>query len=93
MAGLSLQVLWFGAAGAAAAPLLAPLVSRTLLYRLAALLFSLVWYYSLLRFGAAEWNSLLVVYQPFPGLILAHLVFGFCLGLFPIAFEDALRAR
>lgn len=88
LAGLSLLLISFGAAGAIIGPLLLPFLHRRRLFRAAAVVFAFFWYYATLRLGWSNWNPPLVVFQPFPGLLLSHLVFGVCMGMFPAAVDE-----
>jgi hypothetical protein len=42
-----------------------------------------IWYYVVFRYFWAQIDPALVLYQSFPGVFLAHMVFGFCMGLYP----------
>jgi len=91
LAGLALHLVVAGLAGLVAAPLLAALLNREILCRLAALVFGITWYYLTFRFFWPSWNPELVFQQPFPGVVFGHVILGISLGLYP-RFLRLLRA-
>lgn len=92
LAGVSLQVVVSAVVGVVAAWPLAKLRGRPYLCRALGLAVGLAWYYLSFRLLWREWNPALVVRQPFPGALIGHLVFGFCLGLLPRALEEVSAA-
>ena len=88
LAGLSVHVISGAVVGALAAWPLAKLRRRPYWCRAAGVLIGLAWYYLSFRLLWREWNTALVVHQPFPGAVLGHAVFGFCLGLLPQALDE-----
>jgi hypothetical protein len=93
LAGLSVQVIVGAVIGLLAAWPLARLRHRPYLCRAAGVAIGLAWYYFSFRLLWRDWNPALVVRQPFPGALLGHLVFGFCLGLLPRALEETSAGR
>jgi hypothetical protein len=88
LAGLSLHVLEGAIVGVAAAWPLAKLSHRPYVCRTAGVLIGLGWYFLSFRLLWTDWNPALVIRQPFPGALLGHVVYGFCLGLLPRALEE-----
>ena len=88
LAGLSVHVIAGALVGTLAAWPLAKLRMRPYWCRAAGIAIGLVWYYFSFRLLWREWNPALVIRQPFPGALLGHVVFGFCLGLLPRALEE-----
>ena len=88
LAGLSVHVIAGAIVGAVAAWPLARLRGRPYWCRAAGVLIGVAWYYFSFRLLWRDWNPALVVRQPFPGALLGHAVYGFCLGLLPRALEE-----
>ena len=93
LAGISVHVIASAMVGILAAWPLAKLRSRPYLCRALGVALGLAWYYFSFRLLWREWNPALVVRQPFPGALIGHAVFGFCLGLLPRALDDVSLAR
>ncbi len=93
LTGVSVYVVASALFGMLAAWPLAKLSRRPYLCRALGVLLGLAWYYFSFRFLWREWNPALVIRQPFPGALIGHAVFGFCLGLLPRALEDVSLAR
>lgn len=83
LAGVSFHLIVSGLAGAAFSFALARFLNSTKLSILVALCLSAAWYYLGFRFLWAHLNPAIVIHQPFPGIIMGHLIFGFCMGLYP----------
>lgn len=83
-AAFTLMAAWLSVATAL---LLRRWLLRPLLYRAAAVLLSLVWYYVSFRVVWTDLNPALVLHQPFPGTLIGYAILGFCIGLLPRAFE------
>lgn len=83
LSGLALHVVVSGVAGLLFAILLSPYRAKPLRSLWLGAFLGGVWYYLVFRFFWARLDPVLVLHQPFPGVFLAHLVFGFCMGLYP----------
>jgi hypothetical protein len=83
LSGVALHFLISGALGVAFSIFLARYIYRPFRCRLLALLLALVWYYGAFRYLWPAINPAIVVYQPFPGMVLGHVLFGICMGLYP----------
>jgi hypothetical protein len=83
LSGLALHVAVSGVAGLLFAILLAPYRARPLRSLWLGAFLGGVWYYLVFRFFWARVDPAIVLYQAFPGVFLGHLVFGFCMGLYP----------
>ena len=83
IAGLALHVGMSGIAGLVFAILLRRCLSRPVRALWMGSLLGGIWYYFVFRYFWARIDPALVLYQSFPGVFLAHMVFGFCMGLYP----------
>ena len=83
LSGLALHVVVSGVAGLLFAILLSPYRAKPLRSLWLGGFLGGVWYYLVFRFFWARVDPAIVLYQSFPGVFLAHLVFGFCMGLYP----------
>lgn len=83
LAGVALHLILSGLVGIAFTFLIVRFASKPVRGYLVAGCLGLIWYYTACRFLWPSINPAVVVYQPFPGMLLAHLLFGFCLGLAP----------
>ena len=83
IAGLALHVGMSGVAGLVFAILLRRFLSQPVRALWMGSFMGGIWYYVVFRYFWARIDPALVVYQSFPGVFLAHMVFGFCMGLYP----------
>jgi hypothetical protein len=83
IAGLALHVAMSGIAGLVFALLLRRCLSQPIRALWMGSLMGGIWYYFVFRYFWAQVDPALVLYQAFPGVFLAHMVFGFCMGLYP----------
>jgi hypothetical protein len=83
LTGVALHFLISGALGLLFSIFLARYLYRPFRCRLTALFLALAWYYGAFRFLWPMINPVVVVYQPFPGMVLGHILFGICMGLYP----------
>lgn|GEM_PF-3472950 len=81
--GIAAELVVAGLAGVLFALLLRRTLGRGVLRGAGALLLGFAFYYLGLEYLWSDWNPRLVVYQPFPGFLLAHLIFGFTMTLLP----------
>ena len=84
VSGLAVHVLMSGLGGLTFYKLLAHYQLRPQMCRLVGLLIGVAWYYVTFRFFWAQMNAAVVLYQPFPGVLFGHVIFGICLGLYPL---------
>jgi hypothetical protein len=80
LVGMALHLLVSGMVGVGFAFILRPFASKPRRSSLVAACLGLVWYFASCRYLWPQVNPALVIYQPFPGMLLAHLVFGLCMG-------------
>ncbi len=83
IAGLALHVAMSGIAGLVFAVLLRRCLSQPIRALWIGSLMGGIWYYFVFRYFWARIDPAIVLYQSFPGVFLAHMVFGFCMGLYP----------
>lgn len=83
LVGMALHLLISGIVGIGFAFVLGRFASRPPRSYLLAGCLGLIWYFAACRFLWPQINPAVVVYQPFPGMLLAHLLFGLCMGLAP----------
>jgi hypothetical protein len=83
LSGVALHFLISGLLGLVFSIFLARYLYRPFRCRLIALFLALVWYYGACRFLWPAINPAVVVFQPFPGMVLGHVLFGVCMGLYP----------
>ncbi len=81
--GLALHVAMSGFAGLVFAILLRRCLSHPIRALWMGSFMGGIWYYLVFRYLWARIDPALVLYQAFPGVFLAHMVFGFCMGLYP----------
>ena len=84
VSGLAVHVLMSGLGWLIFYKLLAHFQFRPRMCRLVGLLIGVTWYYLTFRFFWAQMNTAVVLYQPFPGVLFGHVIFGICLGLYPL---------
>lgn len=83
MTGIAAAIVVAGIVGILFAFLLRRTLQRRWLRTAGALLLGFSFYYLGLEYLWSDLNPRLVVYQPFPGLLFAHLIFGFTMALLP----------
>ena len=83
LVGMALHLLISGVVGVAFAFVVARFGSKPLRSYLVAACLGLLWYFAACRFLWPKINPAVVIYQPFPGMLLAHLLFGLCMGWAP----------
>jgi hypothetical protein len=83
LSGIALHLFASGVLGVLFTLLLRPAWRRPLRYRLLAIILSLGWYYASFRYLWPAVNPAVVIHQPFPGMLLGHVLFGVCVGLSP----------
>ena len=83
LSGFGLHFLISGILGVVFSIVLARYLYKPGRCRLIAMLLSLGWYYAAFRYLWPALNPAVVVYQPFPGMLLGHVLFGVCMGLYP----------
>lgn len=83
LVGMALHLIISGIVGVGFAFILRPFASRPVRSYLIAGCLGLVWYFAACRYLWPHVNPALVIYQPFPGMLLAHLLFGLCMGRTP----------
>ena len=86
--GIAAELVVAGLVGILFALLLRRTLKRRWLRSSGALLLGFSFYYLGLEFLWSDLNPRLVVYQPFPGLLFAHLIFGFTMALLPRVLEE-----
>ena len=92
VAGLAWHFWWSGVLGLAISLVLRPFLRRPSRCALVGALLAMGWYYCVVRFLWPQWNPLAGRYQPFPGLLVAHLLFGMAMGTYP-RFLTELREK
>lgn len=83
LSGIALHFLIAGLLGVVFSVFLARYLYRPFRCRITALLLALVWYYGACRYLWPAINPAVVVFQPFPGMVLGHVLYGVCMGLYP----------
>jgi hypothetical protein len=83
IAGLALHVAMSGISGLVFAILLRRSLSQPIRALWMGSFMGGIWYYFVFRYVWARIDPALVLYQSFPSVFLAHMVFGFCMGLYP----------
>jgi len=83
LTGAGLHILACGLFGLLAPPVLIPFVRRPVRSALVGCLLGLCWYYVSFRYIWPQVSPALVVFQPFPGVLIAYLLLGFIVGLYP----------
>jgi hypothetical protein len=83
LSGVALHLLVSGLLGLAFSVFLTRYLYRPFRCGATALILALAWYYGAFRFLWPAVNPAVVVYQPFPGMLLGHVLFGVCMGLYP----------
>ena len=83
MSGLALYLLVAGAVGILFGLLLVRYVSRPIRSHWIGLLLGAIWFFVAFRYFWPHVNPAVAMYQPLPAAFLSHLVFGFCMGLYP----------
>lgn len=83
VSGIALHLLISGLLGIVFSIFLARYLYHPLRCRVTALILALAWYYGAFRFLWPAVNPAVVLYQPFPGMVLGHVLFGVCMGLYP----------
>ena len=86
--GLALHVAVSGFAGLIFAVVMRPCLAKPLRLLWLGALLGGVWYYVVFRYFWVRVDPAMVLYQPFPGVFLGHMVFGFCMGLYPRFLEQ-----
>ena len=80
LVGMALHLIISGIVGVSFAFILRPFASRPARSYLVGGCLGLVWYFTACRYLWPQVNPAIVIYQPFPGMLLAHLLYGLCMG-------------
>ena len=83
VSGLALYLLVSGAVGVLFGFLLVRFVSRPIRSHWIGLLLGVLWFFVAFRYLWPQVNPALVTHQSFPAAFLSHVLFGFCMGLYP----------
>ena len=83
VAGLAWHFSLSGVLGLAISPALWLFAQRPTRCALLGLVLAVSWYYGVVRLLWPQWNPLAGRYQPFPGLLFGHLIFGLAMGSYP----------
>lgn len=83
MSGLALYLLLAGVVGVLFGLLLVRYIARPIRSHWIGLLLGVVWFFVAFRYFWPRVNPAVVMYEPLAAAFLSHLVFGFCMGLYP----------
>ena len=83
VAGLAVYLLVAGLVGVLCGLLLVRYVARPIRSHWIGLLLGVVWFFVAFRYFWPRVTPAVTMYQPLPVAFTSHLVFGFCLGLYP----------
>ncbi len=83
LTGLALYLLLAGVMGVLFGLLLVRYLSRPIRSHWIGLLLGVIWFFVAFRYFWPSVNPAVVTYQSLPAAFLSHMVFGFCMGLYP----------